>query len=654
MTGKIRQKWAAYSIAVSGIIVAGSVHMHVAAQTAPPIEAAPQLVQQAQTLHLPIQVFSQIDTSPIVDLQPSDLTLAVDKKPRDFQLSRPWSRPVNPGATQATGLSAGTSAGQLTKESPAPTGDRPNLLIIVPLASPLNRNYAIDEAVAALKTAPPSGWNISILDDSGNQTAYTRQLPRVIAELEKIGAERPIPTDLKTWRSTAILAIASMRDLPGRRVVLSLGDIFHEVIYQGGNPVYDDFEATDVSTAARNVGAVIYAAESSHEIDIVRQVYPHYSTVGSDPWMLLSQNGQMTGWLTSSVSDTLRQIRRDGMAAYVMDLILEPKQMDGLPHLLSITTRRQNSIVDAPAYYIAPSLTQLQDLSRVSESVRQALQHPPSDASAPLQLATQMEYFPHPDGKTGTQLISTGLFWTKDTPPPPQLEMAQQLEQIDTGFMIGTLVGRMEWSFAGPVWNTAMDVFPGTYKLRVAAAAVTGKITAGLATNFTVAPAGPDESVRISSLVIGKACAFSPPAETEAQPHAIDYLRAGNCTVQLDPSHFFSPQDIVWTLVRITPVGKLAGHPSKEWKGSFLMVNIQGAKLAEVPIRWLAASDGSLVGTTAFPLDNPKLKLVDGAYAVLLKLKGPGIEPDYEEDAPFLLYGAGGSAEGSPSQHGHR
>lgn len=649
MTGKIRRRWTTSSVALSScMIVAGLLNLEAAAQAGPSSEAASQLVQQAQTLHLPIHVFSHSDGSPIADLQPSDLSLTVDGKPRTFQLSRPWQRTVSPAAAPVD-----RPVGGITDTSPTPTEDRPNLLIIVPLASPLDRNDAINEAVVALKTTPPSGWNISILDDSGNQTAYTRQLPRVITELEKIGAQRPAPTDLATWRSTATLAIASMRDLPGRRVVLSLGDIFHEVMYQGGNPVYDNFEATDVSTAARNVGAVIYAAESSHEINIVRLVYPHYSTVGSGPWMLLSQTGQLAGWLTSPVSDTIQKIRGDGMAAYDMDLNLEPKQMDGLPHLLSVTTQRQNAMVDAPAYYIAPSLAQLQDLSRVSESVRQALQHPPSDASAPLQLATQLEYFPHPDGKTGTQLISTGLFWTKDTPPPPQLEMAQQLEQIDTGFMIGTLVGRMEWSFAGPTWNTAMEVLPGTYKLRVAAAAVTGKITAGLTTSFTVAPPDRDEGVRISSLVIGKACVFSPRPETGAQPQAIDYLRAGNCTLQLDPSHFFSPQDIVWTLVRITPVGKLTGHPSKEWKGSFLLVNIRGSKLAEVPIRWLSASDGSLVGTTAFSLDNPKLKLVNGAYAVLLKLKGPGIEPDYEEDAPFLLYGANGSAEASSPQLGH-
>ncbi len=638
MTGKIRRKWATSSVVLfSCMVVAGLPNLEAAAQTEPSSETAAHLVQEAQIVHVPIHVFSHSDGSAIQDLQPSDLSLIVDGKPRTFELSRPWQLAVDPGEVQP----AEASAGRPADASPPPAEDRPNLLIIVPAASPLDRDDAINEAVIALKAVPPSGWNISILDDSGNQTAFTRQLPLVITELEKIGAERPAPTDLETWRGTASLAIASMRDLPGRRVVMSLGDIFHEVVYQSGALVYDSFEATDVSTAARNVGAVIYAAESAHEIDIVRQVSPRYSTVGSGPWMLLSQTGQLAGWMGGSVSATLQQIRRDGMAAYDLDLNLEPKQMDGLPHLLSVTTRRQNTTVDAPAYYIAPSLAQLQDLSRVSESVRQALQHPSSDASAPLQLTTQMEYFPHPDGKTGTQLISTGLFWTKDSPPPRQLELAQQLEQINTGFMIGTLVGRMEWSFAGPAWNTAMEVSPGTYKLRVAAADVTGKISAGTTATFTVAPTDPDESVRISSLVIGKSCVFSPTSPAAGAPiQAADYLRAGNCDLQLDPSHFYSPQDIVWTLVRVTPVGKLAGRPADDWKGSFLLVDIQGSKLAEEHIHWLTAADGSLVGTTAFPLDNPKLKLVNGAYAVLLKLKGPGIEPDYEEDAPFLIYGA--------------
>lgn len=645
MTGKNRQRRATNRKLLAQGFIAGSIALAgffggpLSAQTNPPATASqsppPQLIEQAQTARLPIHVFSQTDATPIQDLQASDFNLTVDGKPHGYQLSRPWSHTINPKTGQAD--------------------DRPNLLIIVPLASPLDRNDAINEAVSDLKKEPQLGWDISILDDSGNQTPYTRQMPMVIAELEKIGAENPAPTDLVSWRSTASLAIARMRDLPGRRVVMSLGDIFHEIVFQDGNLVYDAFDARDLSTAAINVGAVIYAAESSHDIGIVRRISPAYSVVGAGPWMLLARDGRLAGWISNSVSDTMQQIRRDGMAAYDMDLHLDPQQMDGLPHLVSVTTRRPKTVMSVPAYYIAPSLSQLQQLSKVSPALRQALKHAPSGASAPLQLTTQMEYFPHPDGKTGTQIFSTGLFWNKQTPPPAQVELAQQLQQINTGFVMGTIVGRMEWSFSGPAWNTAMEITPGTYRLRVAAADPTEKITGETTAHFTVVAPDPDETVRISSLVIGKACVFSPespatgaqpPHPSQAQPQAMDYLRAGNCHLQLDPSHAYSPQDIVWTLVRITPVGKLAGRPAKDWKGNFRIVDANGSKLAEEPLRWLAAEDGSMVATTAFPLDNPKLKLVDGEYAVLLQLKGPGIESNYEEDAPFLIYGAGDAGHG--------
>ena len=610
-------------------------------QASTPQQPLPQIVQQAQTVSIPLHAFSLANTSPIRDLQPSDLRLTVDGNPQSFQLSH-------------LGPNAGTdqTANQTQDELQTQTEERPNLLIILPAALPIDRNDAINEAIAAFKKAPPSGWNIAILDDSGNQTAYTHQTSMVIAELEKIGAERPTPTDLESWRSTATDAIAAMRDLPGRRIVLSLGDIFHEMVFQDGGLAYNNFEVGDVATAAINAGVVIYASESASDIDPLRKIAPAYTVAGTGPWMLLARGGRLAGWISGSVFDTMQQIRRDGAATYSINLYLQPKQMDGLPHMISVTTQRQQTLVDAPPYYMAPSLAQLTDLAKISAAVRQALRHPPTNPSAPLQIATQLEYFPHPDGKLGTQISSTKLFWSPSTPPPAQLELAQQMEQVSTGFMVGTIVGRLEWSFTGLPWNTAMVVGSGAYTLRVAAADLTGKITAGTAVNFTVAPPDPGEKVRISSLVIGNGCVFSPlTAKSGAQPQAVDYLRAGECILQLDPGHSYTPQDIVWTLVRITPVGKLADRPSKDWKGSFLIVDAKGSRLAEEPIRWLNAKDGSFVATTAFPLDNPKLKLVDGEYAILFRLRGPGIEPNYSEDAPFLIYGAEDAASESHRRH---
>ncbi len=636
MTGKHRQPWATAFALLAGILIVGGFSSGPAfaqapAQPVPPSPAASQLIQQTQTVSIPIHAFSLVDIAPIKDLQPSDLTLDVDSKPVNFQLSRPWSKTINPKTGQAE--------------------DQPNMLIILPAAGPLDRNDIINETIAALNVAPLSGWNISILDDSGNQSAYTRQLPLVIAELEKIGAENAQSTDLVEWRHTASVAIASMRDLPGRRVVLSLGDLFHEVVYQNYSEVYNAFDVVDVSTAARAAGVILYSAQSSREVESLRKFPPPYSLVGSGPWMLLSDGNFLAGWICGSVADTLQQIRNDRMAAYDMDVHLTLKQMDGLPHTVSVTPRRPQTVMNAPTFYMAPNLAQLQELSLGPAALRQALQNPHSDPVAPLQLGTQMEYFPHPDGKTGTQLISTGLFWIPTTPPPSPVELAQQFEASATGFKLATTLHRMAWYSHEPIWNTAIEVRPGDYRMRVAAADQTGKITASLSRYFSVAPTDPDETVRISSLVIGRSCVFSPPppqsANRQPQARSIDYLRAGNCTIQLEPSHSYSPQDILWTLIRITPIGKLAHRPAKDWKGDFILVDANGSKLAKQPVHWLPAEDGSYVGTTAFQLSDPKLKLEDGEYALVLTLDGPGIEEDYSEDAPFLVFGAGGSDAGS-------
>ena len=607
-----------------------------------PSPAASQLIQQAQTVSIPIHAFSLTDAAPVKDLQPTDLTLDVDSQPATFQLSRPWSSTMNPRTSEAE--------------------DQPNMLIILPAGGPLDRNDIVNETIAALKTAPVSGWNISILDDSGNQTRYTRQLPLVITQLEKIGAERPQPTTLLDWRHTATVAIASMRDLPGRRVVLSLGDLFHEIVYQGYAQVYNAFEVIDVATAARAAGVIVYSAESAKEIDLLRRFPAPYSLVGTGPWMLLSDNNFLDGWICGPVADTLLQIRNDGMAAFDMQLHLTLKQMDGMPHTVSVTAKRKQIILNAPTFYMAPSLTQLQELSLVSAPLRQALKDPPSNPNAPLQLGTQMEYFPHPDGKTGTQLVSTGLFWTGTTPPPSPVALAEQFQQTTTGFKLATTVNHIAWDTPEPIWNTAIDVVPGDYRLNVAAADPTGKITAGMSKDFSVSPTDPDETVRISSLVIGRSCTFvlppipgstQPTQPQPAQSQPIDYLRAGNCSIQLEPSHSYSPRDVLWTLVRITPVGKLANRPVKDWKGDFILVDAKGGTHAKQPVHWLQGEEGSYVGTSAFQLGDPKLKLEDGEYALVLTLKGPGIEEDYSEDAPFLVFGAGSSSDSAES-HRHR
>ena len=626
MSEKHQQQWIAiFILVVCSAVLRVSIYGQTNAPSAPQAEL-PESMQQAQTLRIPINVFDHTTVAAVKDLKASDLILDVDGKPRSFQLSRPWDQTINPKTGQPE--------------------DRPNLLIILPFDGPQFRNDAIDDALRSLMSKPNLDWNISILDDGGEQTAYTRDMSTVIDELKRIRSENPAETDLDSWRRIASVAIASMRDLPGRRVVMSLGDIFHEMVFVNFTLMYENYEAHDVAFAARSAGAVIYAADSFQEIGRLRGLFPYYYTVGFGPWMLLTRDDHLEGWISNFADDTIQEIQQDQMAAYDLDLQLDPKQMDGQPHAVSIKSPRRDAIVNAPTFYAAPNLAQLQELSQGSAALRQALQSPPSDAGSALQLGTQMEYFPHRDGRTGTQLVSTGIFWSSATPPPPHVEVAMQLQQMNTGLMMGTIVGRVDWTSAEPVWNLAMEVIPGAYRLRIAAADPTGKIVAGSTKQFTVSPSSPGETVRISSLAIGKSCVFSP-ALPQSANHAstTNYLQAGKCTIQLEPSHSFSPDDVLWTLVRIRPVGKLAQRPSHDWKGSFVLVDENGSKLEEVPAAWLTEKDGSFAATAAIQLSDPKLKLTDGKYDVWFTLKGPGIERGYGEDAPFLVVGAGDAAK---------
>ena len=184
-------------------------------------------------------------------------------------------------------------------------------------------------------------------------------------------------------------------------------------MYQGYDQVYNAFEVIDVSTAARAAGVILYSADSSKEIDSLRRFPAPYSLVGTGPWMLLSDNSLLDGWICGSVADTLQTIRNDGMAAYDMDLHVTLKEMDGLPRTISVTPNRKQMILNAPTFYMAPSLAQLQELSR---------------ASAPLRAGAQESTFQsgsaarawHPDGvfsPPGWQNRHTGgehrVVWTR-------------------------------------------------------------------------------------------------------------------------------------------------------------------------------------------------------------------------------------------------
>jgi hypothetical protein len=581
--------------------------------------SAAAFLQQAQTVHVPLFAVQQPAT-PLTTLRAPDLTVDVNGKPVTFQLAQPAADANSSGA----------------KDPQAQT----NVLIILPFGAPVDRNKILVRAVTALSQQRDDGWNISVLDDSGAQTPYTPGLKTAITSLTALENTDIPDVDIDDWRETASQAIASMRDLPGRRVVLTLGDIFHEEIYDQGYLAYENYQVDDVSDAARNAGVVIYSAETIQELTQLQGLYPYFMVAGHGPYLLTDQQNHIAGWICGSIADTWTQIRQDRQAWYTVNLHLTAKQMDGQLHVFSATPQASDVLLDTPPYYIAPSLQQLERLATVSPAVRGALMNPPPRNASPLELATTLAYFPHPDGKTGTQIATTGFFWTQNVPRPNKLQVALQLEQTTSGFSLATTAGTLLWNTRRPVWKTSFDVMPGAYMLRIAAADATGKVKAAINTPFSVEGAQ-GEQVLISSLVIGKSCQFVPPLPASGKPSAqIDYLRAGNCDINPDPGHYYSPQDVLWALVRITPTGKLTRKKPTSWKPSFEIVDAKGAKIFSQEVVWIAALDGSLVANLAIPLDDPKMHLQNGAYSLVFRLKGPDIEGGYGQEAPFLIYGA--------------
>lgn len=607
----------------------------------------PQVNQQAQTIHIPVSVF-QADTTPSAGLKDSNFRLLVDDKPRSFTLGKPEvnsSVSAGPGATDASGVL--------------------NLLIILPFGNPENRSKVLKEA-AQVFSQMPSGtdgtqavWNVSILDDSGQQNRYTKNLKEIAGDLEQIRHQEPQETDWNAWRLAEWQAIASMKTLPGRRAVLSLGDLFHVELHDSNGFESSEYMIPGIASAARDAGAVIYAADTAGHILRDKRVQAQYRILGSGPWMLVSPDNVLEGWITKSVAATISQITSDGKASYGLDLHLGPKEMDSSLHKISVQVVNDGAaVLSAPTFYVSPNPQQLALLAKAPALLRNAMSNPPPDS--PLQLAVELSYFPHANGKIGTQVMTTGLYWLKSSRPPPRVAILLQLLQTDLGFSEETSLTERDWISQPLLWSANADLAPGAYLLRVSAAGPAGEAIGATSYPFSVARAG-EEPLLISSLVLGGGCIFHPLAhagdqeERESsspaagrdkplpQAQQIDYLQAGQCVLQPNPSAAYSPDDIVWTLVRMTPTGKLTAGSPKDWKSSFTIVNEKGSRKAESSIQWIAQPDHSLVATAAFPLGN--LKLADGQYAVIFSLSGPGVENGgFEENAPFTVEGG---ADGS-------
>ncbi|HEX4020281.1 MAG TPA: hypothetical protein VHX63_03975 [Acidobacteriaceae bacterium] len=614
---------------IAGIAGAQSRQAQTQPVGAPELVVQAQLVRQAQQVHIPVNVF-HADTSPAGSLTTSDFQLSVDGKPQTFQLARSGENLASNSAPDSTpgNNQAGHAASHL------------NLLLLLPNSRIGRRKAVLKQAIRYFNgISSLHDWNVSIFDDSGHQSAYTSnivQLRKDLHAVEKLDpdnfADNPV-----SWRDNAIFSIENMRQLPGRRVAIALGDVFHQAAMDEDSHIFSAFDAVGVADAGRFSGAVVYASENFKKGIPADELAPRNHVAGTGPWILLNRQNRVEGWMTTSFLKAVQMVQQTQSASYDLQITLTPQQMDGRPHRISVRLLDSKLLWSAPPFFVAPDLSQIKILASAPEYLRNALHSPISSSS--LNIVPRLDYFPQASKSEGTQVVSLSFYWNKPTPPPRQLQLLGEVTNTNFGYKQSVFRDTVPWNQSNSVWKLMVTVIPGSYILRVAAADNSGKIVTSEAYPFTVDPIH-GEQVLISSLVVGKTCRFVPPVAPGQQKAAapINVLQAGHCLVEPDPIGDFSPQEVVWTLVRMTPTGRFKSNPTSVWVGSLTIRNANGKFEAEQPVHWMNGGNGSYVASAAFPLASDKLK--DGKYAVVLELRGPGLGDEFEEVSPFIVYGA--------------
>ena len=298
-----------------------------------------------------------------------------------------------------------------------------------------------------------------------------------------------------------------------------------------------------------------------------------------------------------------------------------------MPHTVSVTPDRSTSIVNAPTFYMAPSLTQLQELSLASAPLREALKNPPSNpnCAAPAR---------HPDGilsASGRQnWNANGQHWiVLDGHHAASFSngiggaISTDHHRIQAGHNAkphGLVCARAHLEHGH---RCRPGRLPSERRGGRSNREIYRRASPRISVSLRPTPMKLSASVRLSSA--GRACLCHRRRLPVCSKRSLSHRRASPspltiCGPATAPSSWNRAIPIRrkmwsgrWFALRRSASWPIVLH--KDWKGDFILVDAKGSRLAKQPVHWLEGEDGSFVGTSAFQLGDPKLKLEDGEYA---------------------------------------
>ncbi len=646
--------------------------------------AGGQAVSSNATITFPLTLL-HANGAPWTGLTPQDVALTIGGQPYAVTLQQPWlnktSAATEARADQVNVLFVVSETQKVLDEHAG--WQRPVRLNIPVMGPPDFPVFSLHQILNFIHSHAKRGWNMAVLDASGEMTPFTGDpvqletlVQQMIRNAKQVDTGKvPDPATATTWNTSLILALQSMRDLPGRKWAVATGDVLSQRWFKNvySDPssfqtywsadVYARFPNLALTRAARNAGVTLavcgvqvtpgkmqpttsteFPFEAKKKIGGGNPLnFPAYLSTVPLPQTLhiahmnLQQydpEPELKYLDDSSVQIVMEQHDIVGLYARSMRLI------PGLIRTFSTGQYWVSTTIPLPAQGQAlhPAIAVSKDSAaawayprsvpyltaedaRAMSSIPAELTNELAEThlSANLALLAKNFSFPLATGETFTYL-AMGAYWTGTTSPPDTLETANVLREDASGKYIWIQHGTMPFRSGRLRMDQSFQGKPGVVTLHLAAKPV-GNFPAASHVETLVATQWLENNLRASSLVTGRSCDPAPASTTQAM------LRIGPCSLIPSLTNIYHPGDTVWMMMHLLPAQRHSLSYHKQWRGTVTLWDAHHTVILQQPISFDEATGGDVLAHTSIALSAKPLP--PGAYEVNFTVQGPYLLQQY-------------------------
>ena len=598
-----------------------------------------------------------------LNLQPSDFTLTVNGRVRNFRFHAPGT---NSGAVPAM------------------------VLLVFPPNDPVVHSIGVREAVKYFSAQPDEQlpWRVGIFDSNGKMTPFTNGRTQLLAYLDEVGQTKE-PFEYASnvtlsqesrwegpWLSRAELAISTMQRYEGPKVIIAMNPV--DSIYGLNDQMLAHAGPEALAGVAQRIGAHIYvgnvggpdvyipggeaAEDKNAQINVGGGSGPALGSTPSshmyfDPLFanFLAQSARRTslmmqtaaatyGGFANSLKDLAGQIHRDLDGGYSLDFDMTPEDQDhGVPDVKVQLAQRDlhAAVLDVTPVGIANDFERATDQREISALLEKAASKPIE--SPDFRIAQRVDFFPLHDGLEPVLPMSAVVQWTGHGRGPLLISIAEQVKDVNLEHVILERELRVHWDGRSLSWERDGQLTPGHYAWSIVVHDGAGNIYASSTRKLDIGY--PQPGLAVSSLVVGKSCREGaaenglqhrpPPGAPQRVYLPIDPMRAGDCRIAPDTLGSFMKTDTVHAFVRLYPPEKLDKGKPESWTAKFVLRSESGVVEKESQIPFTLDSGSGYLAAIEMPLS--AAGITPGPHTLDVEMRGPGIHKELKQSRTISI-----------------